>query len=78
MNIQIPPNIGKAFRFILTSDSIQHALVPDASIEEATRDLLQASLAATYLEIKKSLNKENLSKIIVKLINLFEKEIILD
>lgn len=78
MNIQIPPNIGKAFRFILTSDSIQHALVPDASIEEATRDLLQASLAATYLEIKKSLNKENISKIIVKLINLFEKEIILD
>ncbi len=78
MNIQIPPNIGKAFRFILTSDSIQHALVPDASIEEATRDLFQASLAATYLELKRSINKENTAKLIIKLINLFEKEVILD
>jgi ubiquinone biosynthesis protein len=78
MNIQVPREVGKAFRFILTSDSIQHALVPDASIEEATKDLFQASLAATYIEFKKCLRKDKMTKIVTKFINYFEKEIFLD
>lgn len=76
-NIQIPREIVKAFRAMVTGDGIVHALNPDIEFNEATRDLYRVTLAATYLEFKESLNTETISKMVMKGINLFEKEIVL-
>lgn len=76
-NIQIPREIVKAFRAMVTGDGIVHALTPDIEFNEATRDLYRVTLAATYLEFKESLNIETISKMVMKGINLFEKEIVL-
>lgn len=77
VRLELPIEIAKAFRSVMTGDGIMHNLAPDATVEEITQDSLRITLAATYLNIKKSMTQENTTKLMLKAINYLEDEMIL-
>jgi len=78
LKLPIPIDISKALRCVMTSDSIVHNLAPEASVEEITQDLFKVTLAATFLGLKKKMNKDSILKLAIKAINFVESEILLE
>lgn len=78
LRIPLPVDVSKAMRCVMTSDGIVHNLAPDASVEEITQDQFRVALAATYLGIKRQLTPENLKRLIIKVINYIEREVLLE
>lgn len=76
--IQVPPQIAKALRAVLTADGIVTSLNPEIEFDEAVQDMYRVTLAATYVEIKNSLNKENMLKTSLKAVNFLEENFFLD
>lgn len=74
MNVQVPPEIAKAFRAMVTADGIMSSLNPGISFEEVTQDMYRVTLAATYMQIKKQMKPKNINKVILKAISILEKE----
>lgn len=78
-NIQVPPQIAKALRAVVTGDGLVVSLNPDLDFQEAVQNIFQVTLAATYLELKTSLsNKDKLLGLFLKGINLMEEHVFLD